>query len=100
MRKGRSKFLCPYREAYENQRIEAFIRLEGLGVQSEGEEATLGELYFVPIGSVESGSYTYDEPRDEKDERLIKFADVPRIVYSETVADLRKITKSKEEDEG
>jgi hypothetical protein len=88
-----------YRKAFDNKKVEAFVRLNGLGVQSYESEVTLGELFFVKLGSIVTGSYTYDEPRSEGDERLLRFADVPAIVYSETVADLRQITKSKDDDE-
>lgn len=88
-----------YRKAFTTDQVEAFVRLSGLGAQSYEEEVTLGELFFVKQGAIVCGSYTYDEPRDQKDERLIKLADLPAIVYSETIADLHKITKSKDEEE-
>jgi hypothetical protein len=77
-----------------------FVKTEGMGVQLDFDsQVTLGEFYFIKQGSIVTGSYTYDEPRDEKDERLIKFADVPKIIYSETINDLKKITKKKDEEE-
>jgi predicted DNA-binding WGR domain protein/Leucine-rich repeat (LRR) protein len=88
-----------YRKAFENKEVETFIRLEGLGVQSYEENVTIGELFFVKTGSVVTGSYTYDEPRNEQDPRLIKLGDIPKIVYSETISDLQKITKAKNDEE-
>lgn len=65
----------------------------------------LREFYFVRSGSVELGSYVYDNPRGERDSRLIAFGTVPPVVYSEVVGDLRRIcdqsteqTDSEEED--
>jgi hypothetical protein len=55
-------------------------------------EISLGNVFFVRAGSVKTGSYTYDEPRDENDGRLLRFGDVPPIVYSEVLGDLQKIS--------
>ncbi len=53
------------------------------------DDAELGNLYFVKNKSVKFGSYTYDDPSDENDSRLVSFGDVPPIVYSEVMADLQ-----------
>jgi Leucine-rich repeat (LRR) protein len=88
-----------YRKLFERQQIEAFIGTANLGVRAEeGNEVTLEELFFVKAGAVVTGSYTYDEPRDDADARLIKLGDVPPIVYSETIADLRHVTREKAPD--
>lgn len=50
----------------------------------------LGSAYFVKAESVERGSYTYDEPGPD-DARVLRFDQVPAIVYSETVSDLKAI---------
>lgn len=52
----------------------------------------LGDVFFVPVGSVTIGSYEYDEPSGEKDPRLLPFGHVPPIVFSEVRGDLRKIS--------
>ena len=89
-----------YRKSYEDKQLEVFVKTEGMGVQLDFDsQVTLGEFYFIKQGSIVTGSYTYDEPRNEKDERLIKFADVPKIIYSETINDLKKITMKKDEEE-
>jgi len=36
-------------------------------------------------------SYTYDEPRDEQDARLVPFGAVPPIAFSEAMGDLARI---------
>ena len=37
------------------------------------------------------GSYVYDNPSDESDDRLIAFGAVPPFVYSEVMGDLKRI---------
>jgi hypothetical protein len=54
-------------------------------------EVKLQDAFFVKAGTVKVGSYEYDEPANEKDERVLRFGDVPPIVYSEIVGDLQKI---------
>jgi hypothetical protein len=58
----------------------------------------LGRFYFVKTGSVVIGSYVYDEPSKETDQRLVRFGDVPPIVYSETVGDLARIAGTNAEE--
>lgn len=88
-----------YRKLFERHQIEAFIGTENLGVQSyDGGEVTLEQLFFVKAGSVVTGSYTYDEPRSQDDQRLIKLGDLPAIVYSETIADLHAVTREVREE--
>ncbi len=89
-----------YRKVFPHDQVEVFIGTDGLNVQSyEDSEVTLKDLFFVRSGAVVTGSYTYDEPRDEDDERLIRLGEVPAIVFSEVVADLTAIAKQKEEEE-
>ena len=89
-----------YRKLFPHDKIEVFIQTSGMSVSSGFDEAgdvTLKDLFFVRPGAVITGSYTYDEPRDETDDRLIKLGDVPAIVFSEAVADLVAITKQKDD---
>ena len=90
-----------YRKVFPHDKIEVFIGTEGMNVTAYADdgEVTLKDLFFVRPGAVVTGSYTYDEPRNEDDDRLIKLSDVPPIVFSEVVADLTAITKEKEEAE-
>lgn len=89
-----------YRKMFPHDKIEVFIGTDGMNVQSfEGGDVTLKDLFFVRPGAIVTGSYTYDEPRNEDDDRLIRIRDVPPIVFSEAVADLTAITKEKEEAE-
>ncbi len=83
--------ISSYQKVYPTLGIQALLKTSNLNVQSYEEQAQLHEFYFVPLGSVEQGSYTYNEPRTEFDSRLIAFGKVPPIVYSETLADLQII---------
>lgn len=51
--------------------------------------AELNELMFVRKKAVQFGSYVYDEPSNENDERLMAFGEVPAIIYSEVMADMQ-----------
>lgn len=51
--------------------------------------AELNELMFVRKKAVQFGSYIYDEPSNENDERLMAFGEVPAIIYSEVMADMQ-----------
>jgi hypothetical protein len=55
----------------------------------------LQDAFFVRTGTVKVGSYTYDEPSNENDERVLSFGEVPPIVYSEVMGDLRRIAGQK-----
>lgn len=88
-----------YRKLFPHDKIEVFIKTDGLNVQSmDYDDVKLEDLFFVRPGAVAIGSYMYDEPRDESDGRLIGLAAVPPIVFSEAIADLQAITKRKDED--
>jgi hypothetical protein len=54
------------------------------------DQVTLEWACFVPSGSVKIGSYVYDDPGPD-DPRLLTFGDVPAIVYSEAMGDLKTI---------
>ncbi|TEW51683.1 leucine-rich repeat domain-containing protein [Psychromonas algicola] len=82
-----------YQKTFAADNIDVFIETRGLPIR-EGYEDTmnLGRFYFVPMGSVNTQSFMYNAPYDEQDKRLIPFSEVPPIVFSETIADLVKIT--------
>ncbi|WP_254512440.1 DUF4132 domain-containing protein [Anatilimnocola floriformis] len=88
--------ISSYRKSFPGARADAILELDGMGISMGLEDSIkLGKFYFVRSGSVEVGSYTYDEPHNEQDERLIAFGDVPPIVFSETMGDLGKIVGTK-----
>src|SRR5262249_2585136 len=86
-----------YFKSFPSAGVDVFLELEdmyvGIGMDAE---TTLQDAYFVRGGSVKTGSYTYDEPGDENDERVLRFGDVPPIVYSEVLGDLRRIAGKKD----
>ena len=55
----------------------------------------LGDVYFTRHGSVKVGSYTYDEPGNADDPRVIALGEAPAIVFSEVMGDLKKIAGTK-----
>ena len=81
-----------YRKIYSGAGVEAFLLLEGMymGIGMD-QTIQLGDIFFVKAGSVQIGSYIYDEPSKDDDPRLIRFADVPVVPFSETMGDLTKI---------
>ncbi len=82
-----------YRKIFSGAGVEAYLTLEGMYVGIGMEESiTLGDIFFVKTGSVQVGSYTYDEPSREDDARLIAFGDVPAVPFSEIMGDLVKIS--------
>jgi hypothetical protein len=76
-----------YKRQFRHFDIETFIMLEDVNVREPGT-GQLKQLFFVPKGSVYTGSYVYDEPQNDSDNRLIAFEALPDIVYSDTLADL------------
>jgi len=86
-----------YRKEFQHENIDAFIELEDVGVQFYEFTGSLKQFYFVPKGSIYTGNYYYDEPRNEDDARLIPLNKIPPIIYSEIVSDLNVISGQKEE---
>jgi hypothetical protein len=81
-----------YRKSFSAAGADILLFLDGLymGVDMYAS-VTLQHAYFVKSGSVKFGSYTYDEPSNENDERVLRLKDVPPIVYSESMGDLQQI---------
>jgi hypothetical protein len=80
--------IASYYKNFADLNVAAFVNLQGIGVGYYDADAELQEVYFVRLGSVRTGSYSYDEPGDAGDERLIPFGQVPAVVYSEVMSDL------------
>jgi HEAT repeat protein len=82
-----------YRKVFSGTGVDAFLQLEGMYVGiTMHDSITLGDVYFVTSGSVKVGSYTYDEPSDGNDPRVIALGQGPPVAYSEVMADLYKIS--------
>lgn len=73
------------------------LHFSGSYVGSEGEEVTVYDARFYKAGSIERGSYVYDEADDKKAYFL---KDIPERYFSEVVLQLTKaVSSSKERDE-
>ena len=82
-------FISSYLKHFPDAGIDVFLEIEDLYIgQYPEEEIGLGKAMFVKENSVQTGSYTYDEPRNTDDPRVLSLADVPPVIYSETLTDL------------
>lgn len=81
-----------YGKSFPEAGADFMLFLDGMFVGIDMySDVTLRHGYFVKSGSVQTGSYVYDEPSDENDSRVISFGQVPPIVFSEVMGDLRRI---------
>jgi hypothetical protein len=81
-----------YRKTFPAAGVDVFVETNGLYIGVDMyTDITLGKRFFVKHASVRTGSYVYDEPGDENDERLIAYGDVHPIAFSESMGDLGKI---------
>ncbi len=84
--------ISSYRKCFPGAGADAILGLDGMYIGVDMyTNIKLQRFCFVKTGSVSTGSYIYDEPNDDSDQRLIPFAEVPPIVFSETLGDLAKI---------
>ncbi|GEM_PF-3238466 len=81
--------ILSYYKEYDTAGVEAVLNLEECWVGMDPmDEVTLGDALFIQAGVLTRGSYEYDQVRsDEK--HVLSFGELPAVVYSETVADLR-----------
>ncbi len=90
-----------YRKTFPGADVDAFVETQALYVNADPyDDITLGKTFFVTHGSVQIGSYLYDEPSDERDSRLIAYGDVPPIAFSEAMSDLVKIAGGIADEDG
>jgi hypothetical protein len=81
-----------YVKSFPNSGVDVFIGLEGMYVGIDMYSSIrLRYLFFVKHGSVQIGSYVYDEPTDAGDQRLVSYGAVPPIAFSEAMGDLTRI---------
>ena len=89
--------ISTYTKSFPAAGVDVFLGLEGMYIGIDmSTEIKLEHAFFVRSGSVKTGSYTYDEPADENDPRVLPFGQVPAIVYSEVMGDLHKIAGKKD----
>jgi hypothetical protein len=83
-------FISNYYKNFAEEGITAIITQEGdVCVGYLDSIGGIGNLMFVKYGSVDFGSYTYDEPGHTNDPRLIPFEQISPIIYSEVMADMQ-----------
>ncbi|RYD22845.1 MAG: DUF4132 domain-containing protein [Verrucomicrobiaceae bacterium] len=88
--------ITSYYKVYPGAGIEVILQTENLWIGCDPmETVTLGGAWFVKADSVQRGSYTYDEPKAD-DPRVLRFDQVPAVVWSETIGDLKAIVATKE----
>jgi len=86
---------CQYK-TFPEAGVEAFVLTEDYWVGQEPMEIlTLGIALFAKAGSIDHGSYVYDDPNPD-DPRVLTFAEVPAIVYSEVTSDLKAIIEGQD----
>ena len=88
--------ISSYYKTYPGAQVSVLLMVEEHYVgQDPADSMQLGHGLFVKADSIKIGSYTYDEPKNTDDERVIAFSDVPEVVYSESISDLKAIMESK-----
>jgi len=84
--------ITTYFKSFPAAGVDVFLGLDDMYIGIDmSAEIKLQDAFFVRTGNVKTGSYTYDEPGNENDSRVLHFGDVPPIVYSEVLGDLQKI---------
>jgi len=88
--------ISSYYKVYPGAGIEVILPTEDFWVGCDPMDTLrLGAAYFVKAESVERGSYVYNEPQPD-DPRVMRFDQVPPVVWSETLSDLKAIIVTKE----
>jgi hypothetical protein len=84
--------ITSYHKTFPSSGADVFLGVEGMYMGIDmNESITLGEVCFVRHGTVKVGSYTYDEPSNDDDPRLLALGQVPPIIFSEVMGDLQRI---------
>lgn len=89
--------ISSYYKSYPGAGVEVYLGTENFWVGFDPMDTlTLGAAYFAKAGSIERGSYLYDEPSSSDDPRVLRFDEVSPVVYSETLSDLQAIVGTSE----
>ncbi len=73
--------------------VDAWLEADGLYFGSgPDDQVQVGRLFFMSSTACPDSVSSYDLPHAEENGRLMPFASVPQIAYSEAIADLIKIT--------
>lgn len=85
--------ITSYLKRFPTAGVDVFVETEGMYVGIDMyTNIKLGKVFFTKHGTVKTGSYTYDEPGEEKDPRLLSYGEVPAIAFSESMGDLTRIS--------
>ena len=83
--------ISSYYKLYPGAGVEVILAIDHFYIGCDPmEPIELGAAYFAQAGSVERGSYVYNEPAPD-DPRVLRFDQVSAVVYSETLSDLKAI---------
>ena len=76
------------------KKLGAELHFSGTYIGGQNEEVTIEDVRFYPAGTIERGSYVYDEADDKK---ALLLEQVPPRYFSEIILQLSKVTASKKE---
>jgi hypothetical protein len=80
--------LSYYKEFTEVGLVAIVMQTGSLSIGYYDDNAEIGKVMFVKKEDIRFGNYMYDEPSKMNDPRLVRFGDVPPIVYAEVMADM------------
>ena len=84
--------ITSYVKTFPGAHIFVYLMVEDHYIgQDPTDSMQLGYGLFVNADSIKINNYTYYEPKNTDDERVVAFGDVPEVVYSETISDLMAI---------
>lgn len=87
--------ITSYFKSYPGSEIEVILPTDNFYIGIDPMEIVeLSQACFVKANTVTRGSYEYDDIK-ENDPRVIPFAKVPAVVYSESISDLKAIIATK-----
>jgi hypothetical protein len=88
--------IASYFNVYPGAGVEVNLPTDGLYIGCDPmDPITLSAAYFTVAGTIERGSYMYDEPTAD-DNRVLRFYQIHPVVFSETLGDLKAIIAIKE----
>ena len=85
---------CFYTFYREDGKLGAELHFSGTYIGGQNEEVTIEDVRFYLAGTIERGSYVYDEADDKK---ALLLEQVPPRYFSEIILQLSKVTASKKE---
>ena len=86
---GDGGVVLSYYKAFSEVNLVAIVMQTGsLSIGYYDVNAEIGKIMFVKKEGHRFEEYLYNEPRKMNDPRLVRFGDVPPVVYSEVMADM------------